>query len=111
MELKDFVGSDSWKFLSVLGVYNSVLCKPVDSWSEDRSYRESSDLLQKLQVKNDAAERGLKLGHAFRDMVKIEANYQNILQVVENDRKAKPNQRSSQKSKQEPADNWFLVWS
>ena len=65
----------------------------------------------KLQVKNDAAERGVKLGHAFLDRAKIEANYQNILQVVEYERKSKPNQQCSQKSKQEPSDNSFLLWS
>ena len=95
----------------MLGVDSSFLCKPVGSWSEDRSYRESSGLLQKVQVKNDAAEWGVKLGHAFLDWAKIEANYQNIRQVVENDKKSKPNQRSSQKSKQEPPHNWFLAWS
>ena len=110
MELKDFVGSDSWKFFSVLGMDSSFLCKPVDNWSEDRSCKEISVILQKLQVKNDAAERGVKLGHSFLDRAKIESNYQNILQVVENDRKAKPNQRHNQKTKKEPTDNWFLTW-
>ena len=37
MELKDFVGSDSWNFFSVLAVDSTLLFKPVGSWSEDRS--------------------------------------------------------------------------
>ena len=38
----------------------------------------------KLQVENDATERGVQLGHAYLGRTKIEEKYQNILQVVPN---------------------------
>ena len=47
----------------------------------------ASEALNQLQVKTDAAERGVKLGHTFLERTRLEENYQNILQVVENSRK------------------------
>ena len=41
---------------------------------------------------NDGAERGVKLTYDFLDRARKERNLQNILQVVENARKALPNQ-------------------
>ena len=38
----------------------------------------------KLQVENDATERGVQLGHAYLGRTKYVEKYQNILQVVPN---------------------------
>ena len=38
----------------------------------------------KLQVENDATEKGVQLGHAYLGRIKIEEKRQNILQVVPN---------------------------
>ena len=46
-----------------------------------------------LQVVNDVAERGVKLCNDFIGSSRDEERFQNILQVVENHRKAQPNQR------------------
>ena len=107
LELKDFVGPDCWKFFEVTGVASSFLKEPVENWSNLDDYKDAALKLQKLQVKNDAAERGVKLGHEFLERAKFEKNYQNILQVAENNRKLNPNQRYK---KSRANGNWFLTW-
>ena len=62
-------------------------------------------IVENLAVVNDAAERGVKLGHDFLSCARKEENYQNILQVVENDRKSLPNQRKRHATNKKL---WFL---
>ena len=50
------------------------------------------------------AERGVKLASNFLCGTKNKTCLQNILQVVENDRNATPNQRKPTKA----SENWFL---
>ena len=59
----------------------------------------------RLSVTNYAAERGVKLAHDYLESAKQEEMYQNVLQVVENQRKAVPNQR---RRKKVLAKEWFL---
>ena len=107
MELTDFVGSDCWKFFDITRINSSFLVKPVSIWNTLDSFRNAAEKLQSLQVKNDAAERGVRLGHSFLGRAKIEARYQNVLQIVENNRRSNPNQRSK---KSKDNDNWFITW-
>ena len=82
----------------------SFLHQPVQTWGDNESYKEALNVVNNLRVVNDTAECGVKLGNDFIDTAKMEARYQNILQVVENDRKRIPNQRNPNiKSK-----SWFL---
>ena len=46
-----------------------------------------------INVVNDAAERAVKLSSDFLSAARSESHYQNVLQVVEQDRKARPNLR------------------
>ena len=57
-----------------------------------------------MYVVNDGAERGVKLCHDFLSQAKSDAKHQQILQVVENDRGQKPDQRSRGKQ----AKRWYL---
>ena len=50
-------------------------------------------LCQKLISLNNGAKRGVKLTSDFKATAKIEKKFQDILQVVELDRKIIPNQR------------------
>ncbi|KAG8175541.1 hypothetical protein JTE90_026260 [Oedothorax gibbosus] len=52
-------------------------------WPECASYQEGLIKLQSLNVVNDCAERGVKLGSDFLAASKGEDHYQNVLQVVE----------------------------
>ena len=104
-ELKDFIGSDSWKFFDLLKINPDFLnCSP-DSWTEQESYLEGQHIVKNLRVCNDSAERGVKLSADFLGSAKTEKNYQKILQVVENDRKEKPNQKTG---KRVSPDTWYL---
>ena len=104
LKLCDFAGSDSWKFFEILEIDSDFMIEPAVNWKDNPVYSETAALLQKMQVKNDAAERGVKLGHSFLERAKIEKNFQNVLQVVENSRKKRPNQRSNKVNDE----NWFL---
>ena len=46
-----------------------------------------------INVVNDAAQRGVKLSSDFLSAARTDEHYQNILQVVEQDRRNKPNLR------------------
>ena len=67
---------------------------PVNEPSDSLSFQDGMKIINSLKCVNDCAERGVKLGADFLAAAKIEQRYQNILQVVENDRKVLPNQRN-----------------
>ena len=50
-------------------------------------------IIDNVSVVKDSAERGVKLTSDFLSGARKEENLQNILQVVENDRRNLPNQR------------------
>lgn len=55
------------------------------------SYTSSLANVKALNATNDCAERGVKLSSDFLASAKGERHYQNIMQVVETDRKKLPN--------------------
>ena len=57
-----------------------------------------------MYVVNDGAERGVKLCNDFLSQAKREDRHQNILQVVENDRNMRPDQRSNKAQTK----RWYL---
>ena len=65
----------------------------VESWTRSDAYQSSLENLRAVNVVNDCAERGVKLISDFLASAKCEGHYQNILQVVEQDRKQNPNVR------------------
>ena len=104
LELINFVGNDSWIFFDCLKIDPTFLDKPVQSWEEDECYMATKLVVDNLRVVNDSAERGVKLASDFLQSTKKEQKLQNILQVVENSRSARPNQRKKGKSTKA----WFL---
>ena len=85
----------------VTSVWTALKIEPSKSPEVSIFFRAKKD---HLLVVNDAAERGVKLAYDFVDAAKSEGRYQNILQVVENSRAEKPDQRS----KKTTAKRWFL---
>ena len=59
--LYDFIGNDSWKMFKLLGIDPSFLKSSVAKWKESSSYLQGKEILSKLPVVNDAAERALGL--------------------------------------------------
>ena len=92
--LADLVGPDSWYTLHVLQIDTSFLSKAVESWPIDPAFQESKDKALTLNVINDCAERGVKISSDFLSAARSEEHYQNVLQVVEQDRKRQPDLRN-----------------
>jgi len=95
--LADLVGADSWFFFEILQLDPAFLTEDVDAWSESAAYQTSLKNLQAVNVVNDCAERGVKLSADFLSSAKGEEHYQNVLQVVERDRKKTPCLRKRKK--------------
>ena len=109
ISLKDFVGQDSWQFFRILKIDTSFLYQPAERWGNYPLYKTGQMVVNSLKVVNDCAERGVRLGLDFLSSARIEERYQEVLQIVENDRKIMPNQR---KRKLEPSNKtWFLALS
>ena len=71
----------------------------VSEWPESESYKSAVINVRGINVVNDSAERGVKLSADFMAAARGEEHYQNVLQVVEENRKMRPNLR---KKKTEP---------
>ena len=106
IKVEDLVSQDSWQFFKHMKINPTFLTKPVDSWMEDTNYVQGKEKVDALKVVNDSAERGVKLANDFLPSARLEENYQNVLQVVENDRTRIPYQRKYRKSENE---KWYLV--
>ena len=74
----------------------------VENWPVHPSFLSSKMKTISVNVINDSAERGVKLSADFLDAAKTEVNYQNILQVVEADRKKVPSLRSRKRKRAAP---------
>ena len=96
-QLSTFVGQDSWQFFKLFGIDSGFIETPVCEWPFDERWVKGKLVVNHLSVTNDAAERGVKLAYDYVDLAKKESSYQNILQVVDNQRKCIPNQRRRKK--------------
>ena len=88
----------------MLGIETEFLNLPVDEWKAAPSYILACDIIKNIRTVNDMAERGVKLASDFISAAKIESRYQNVLQVVENERVRLPNQRKRKKI----SNSWHL---
>ena len=91
--LADLVGPDSWHTIHILQIDTSFLADDVQSWPDNPAYQTSMSNVLAINVTNDCAERGVKLSSDFLSSARSEEHYQNVLQVVEHDRKRQPNLR------------------
>ena len=92
-DIKDYIGPDSPGLFHILRLDTSFLLQPVHKWSTLDSYQAALKATKNLHPVNDAAERGVKLTSDFLGAAHDEGRFQNVLQVVENDRSLIPNQR------------------
>jgi hypothetical protein len=91
--LGDLVTCDSWLFFKLLDMDVGFLQHDVVTWPGQASYLSSKMKTAAVNVVNDSAERGVKLSADFLDAARSEKHFQNILHVVEVDRKLRPNLR------------------
>ena len=92
-KLSDFITEDSWFFFYILQMDDDFLAAPVSDWPSFDSYSVASTNVKAINVTNDVAERTVKLATDFHSTARQEEVYQNVIQVVEDNRKAKPNLR------------------
>ena len=92
-QLCDLVGVDSWFTIHLLQLDVSFLHLPVSEWESDAAYIASAANVTAVNVVNDGAERGIKLSADFLDAACSDQHFQNVLQVVEQDRQAAQNLR------------------
>ena len=92
-DISEYVGPDSPGMFHILHLDPSFLGRPVQSWKTLDSYKNALRAIKSLKVVNDSAERCVKLTGDFLDTARQEERFQNVLQVVENDRSLIPNQR------------------
>jgi len=79
--------------MHILQLDTSFLEKDVEPWPGCAAFLLSSANVLALNVINDCAERGVKLSSDFLASARTEQHYQNVLQVVEQDRQRQPNIR------------------
>jgi len=104
-----YIQPSSWSFFKAIDCTADLILKPVDEWPDDSSYGQANDIVDSIEVVNDGKERGVKLSSHFLEAAKGEKRLQNVLQVVENDRKTNPNQRKRQQNNKsvENKGQWF----
>ena len=95
-------------FFKAMKFSGNFLRKPVADWPSDEEYKAVEQVVESMSVVNDSAERGVKLAHDFLGSSRKEGNLQNILQVVENERKRLPKQRKRKVEDENGDKNWFL---
>ena len=89
--LADVAGKNSWFTMNILQIDDQFLTdNNVDAWLQSQAYQSSLRNILAINVVNDSAERGVKLSPDFLPAVHSEKHYQNVLQVVEQDRKRLP---------------------
>jgi len=91
--LADFASIDSWYTFTLLQLNAEFMTEEVASWLNSAAYQASLGNLQSLNVVSNCAERGVRLSSDFLASVRGEEHYQNVLQVVEQDRREQPNLR------------------
>ena len=86
-------------FFKLLNIGTSFLNEPVVEWNSCKAYFSAKTFVQRLNVVNDCAERGVKLASDFAETAKTGCSLNSALQVVEKSRKDQPNLRKKRKNK------------
>ena len=94
-ELRDLVTSDSWELFNILKLSPDCLAMPPSEWDTSPDYIEFRN-----KVTNDCAERGVKLATDYsKSLTKDSLERSKIYQVVEAERRAKPDTKKSTMNK------------
>ena len=99
-ELPDLVTSDSWQMFDILKLSPDWLALPPDEWDTDPDYIVFRNFVRTVKVTNDCAERGVKLATDYsKSLTKDSQERSKIYQVVEAERRAKPDTKKSTRNK------------
>ena len=99
-ELWDLVTSDSWQMFDILQMSPDWLALPPAEWDTNPDYIEFGNFVKSVKVTNDCVERGLKLATDYsKSLTKDSQERSKIYQVVEAERRAKPDTKKSTMNK------------
>lgn len=91
-KIEDFISNESKTFFDKLSLPTEFLTTDPATWSENFSYKQCLEIVKKLKVVNDAAERGIKLISEYNPILtKNEEQKQFLLQVVKDYKSRFPN--------------------
>lgn len=94
--LEDFVTSNTKRFFSITGMSSDFLKKKVEDWINDKEYINSKEIVTKLKVVNDTAERGVSLIQEYNKILTLnEDQKQYILLLVKSFRQKFPNYKKA----------------
>ena len=91
--LCDFVGEDSLFTIYHLQLDVSFLSFPVTDWESNEANIASLVNIGAVSVVKYGADYGVKLASDFVDTARDDEHFQNVLQIMEQDRRAAPNLR------------------
>lgn len=82
-KLSDFITTNSIKFFDRLNLSKSFLVIDPSKWHDHKDFKNAVEIVRKLKVVNDIAERGVKLMQDYnKKLTTKELEYQKLLQVV-----------------------------
>ena len=79
--MEQFIGPKSWLLFHLLGNNGAWLTMPPDQWSTNQEYNNMRDIVTKLEVVNDVAERGVKDIQDYADAARDGAYRERIILV------------------------------
>jgi len=82
-----------WYTFEILQLDSTFLNEDVSDWKSSDKYLAAITNIESLNAINDGAERGVKLSSDFLSASKSEGYYQDVLQVVGQDRRRQSNLR------------------
>lgn len=83
LELKDCFTQSTTTFFEITGISSKFLLEDPEKWEHLQEYRQSKSQIEKLQVINDCAERGVALIQSYCGRItKNEDQLQYLLQVI-----------------------------
>ena len=99
-ELWDLVTSDSWELFNILKLSVDWLALPPTEWDTSPDYIEFRNFVRTVKVTNDCAERAVKLATDYsKSLTKDSQERSRIYQVVEAERRAKPDANKNTQNK------------
>ena len=99
-ELRDLVTSESWELFDIMKMSPDWLALPPAEWDSNSDYVEFRKCVRQMKVTNDCAERGVKLATDYsKSLTKDSQERSKIYQVVEAERRVKPDAKKSSLNK------------
>jgi len=90
-EIEFFVSSETLDFFKIFNLDTEFLLNDPSTWKENSSYQRALQMVSKLRVVNDTAERGIKLIEDYNSVLTTnEEQKQFVLQIVSDYRKIFP---------------------